>query len=358
MAPIIVRDTLEQVRAPTIKAPAGFNTANQQTTPPLTPPIRSVGAEDIRDHSLNIADAAPVGPEEQPLVAVIGCGYVGTHLIEAFSAKYKVVGFDVNEKRLETLRKEFGSHVTFTLDPAALAQATHILVSVPTLVQADKAIDTKYIRSALDNIAMYGRPGTTVVFESSVAVGMTRSLLGPLSRRKGFFAGMSPERVDPGRVFPPLTKIPKILSGLDDVVPGSLESITRLYAEVFETIIRVSRPEVAEMTKLYENCQRMMGIAFANEMADACIPHNIDPYEVSKAASSKPFGYMPFEPGLGIGGREYTHAHTHIHLNDTPLRSSPLSHLCPTITETHQPLFCRLVFPSSFTLHRYFFRFA
>lgn len=97
-------------------------------------------------------------------------------------------------------------------------------------------------------------------------------------------------------------KIPKILSGLDDVVPGSLDAITRLYSPVFETIFPVSSPEVAEMMKLYENCQRMMCIAYANEMADACVPHGIDPYEVCRAAATKPFGYMPYTPSLGVGG--------------------------------------------------------
>jgi nucleotide sugar dehydrogenase len=303
MAPIFVHDTaVEPVPSILRKGPVAFYAASQQITPPLTPPIRSCGDEDVKINGLNIAGADSVKPEEEVFVAVIGCGYVGTHLIAAFSEKYRVLGFDVDEKRLEVLRKEHDPRVMFTIDPHNLTQATHILVSVPTLVQADRTIDTKYIRSALDTISTFARPGTTVVIESSVAVGMTRDLLGPLASRMGFFAGMSPERVDPGRADPPLTKIPKILSGLDDIIPGSLEVITRLYSEVFETIIPVSSPEVAEMTKLYENCQRMMGIAFANEMADACITHEIDPYEVSKAAASKPFGYMPFEPGLGLGG--------------------------------------------------------
>lgn len=96
--------------------------------------------------------------------------------------------------------------------------------------------------------------------------------------------------------------ITKIVSGLDDVVPGSLHAIMSLYAKVFDNVLPVSRPEVAEMTKLYENCQRMVCIAFANEMADACIPHSIDPYEVCRAAATKPFGYMPFTPSLGVGG--------------------------------------------------------
>jgi nucleotide sugar dehydrogenase len=89
---------------------------------------------------------------------------------------------------------------------------------------------------------------------------------------------------------------------LDDIVPGSLDAITRVYSTIFDTIVPVSKPEVAEMMKLYENCQRMIGIAYANEMADACIPHDIDPYEVCEVASTKPFGYMPYTPSVGVGG--------------------------------------------------------
>lgn len=86
------------------------------------------------------------------------------------------------------------------------------------------------------------------------------------------------------------------------MVPGSLDAISRVYSSIFDTVVPVSKPEVAEMMKLYENCQRMVCIAYANEMADACIPHGINPYEVCKAASTKPFGYMPYTPGLGVGG--------------------------------------------------------
>jgi UDP-N-acetyl-D-mannosaminuronate dehydrogenase len=92
--------------------------------------------------------------------------------------------------------------------------------------------------------------------------------------------------VDPGRTEPPARIIPKIISGLDDIVPGSLESISKPYSTVFESIVPVSRPEVAEMTKLYENYQRMAMIAYANEMADACIPHGVGPFEVCSAAAT------------------------------------------------------------------------
>src|SRR5689334_22988679 len=96
--------------------------------------------------------------------------------------------------------------------------------------------------------------------------------------------------------------IPKVVSGLDDVTHGSLQSILELYSPVFGTLVPVSSPEVAEMTKLYENCQRIMAISFVNEMADACAKLGIDPYEVSEASATKPFGYLPVAPGIGVGG--------------------------------------------------------
>ncbi|KAJ3469484.1 hypothetical protein MRS44_003549 [Fusarium solani] len=240
----------------------------------------------------------------EPLVAVIGVGYVGEHLVGVFSRNFNVLGYDVSEARTQQLaqKQTTESRVRFTSKACDLADATHFLISVPTLLLPDKTIDSSYLRSALSSVGLYARRGAVVVVESSVAVGMTRELLGPLAKERGFFAGMSPERVDPGRVEPPAQSIPKIVSGLDDVVPGSLDAILRLYSQSFDQVVPVSRPEVAEMMKLYENCQRMVCIAYANEMADACLVHGIDPYEVCRAASTKPFGYQPFSPGLGVGG--------------------------------------------------------
>ncbi|KAI5928812.1 hypothetical protein F4810DRAFT_705744 [Camillea tinctor] len=276
----------------------------QQITPPVTPSISCIRDSDGA-RNLRLLDTTKVDQNEEPLVAVIGCGYVGTHLIGSFSNRYHVIGFDVSEKQLQKVEQEHGkreSHIQFTLDPRELTKATHFLISVPTLLQADQTVNTSYVESALTTVAKYARSGATIVIESSVAVGMTRQLVGPLAKKCGFFAGMSPERVDPGRTEPPMRAIPKIVSGLDDIVPGSLDAITRLYSRVFDSIIPVANPETAEMTKLYENCQRMICIAYANEMADACIEHGIDPYEVCRAAASKPFGYLPFSPGLGVGG--------------------------------------------------------
>ncbi len=152
--------------------------------------------QEMKCQAFEITTLGSVDPNESPLVAVIGCGYVGTHLIQAFSRQYDVLGFDVSEQRLEHLRAEFqseGTRATLTTNPEHLIRATHILVSVPTLVLKDKTIDTSYIRDALSNIDKYARSASTVVIESSVAVGMTRQLLGPLAKKRGFFAGMSPE---------------------------------------------------------------------------------------------------------------------------------------------------------------------
>ncbi|KAF4443180.1 hypothetical protein F53441_11489 [Fusarium austroafricanum] len=267
---------------------------------PDTPPLSSVPSET----DLTLKTTADVTPEDIPVVAVVGVGYVGTHLVSSFSSKYQVIGFDVSERRINDLRQEFkgNTNVQFSRVQNDLVSATHFLISVPTLLRPDKTIDSSYLRDALKMVCKVARRGSTVVIESSVAVGMTRELVGPIAKRLGLFAGMSPERVDPGRTEPPVKSIPKIISGLDDILPGSLYAINRIYSTIFDNVVTVSKPEVAEMMKLYENCQRMVCIAYANEMADACIPHDIDPYEVCFAASTKPFGYMPYAPGVGVGG--------------------------------------------------------
>ena len=264
-----------------------------------TPPGEISDTENANLVSLGSIDAVT-----EPLVAVIGVGYVGEHLVCVFSRCYNVLGYDVSEARAKHLSKmyEGKDRIRITSKVTDIAEATHFLISVPTLLLPDKTIDSSFLRSALTAVGTHARRGSVVVVESSVAVGMTRELLGPLAKERGLFAGMSPERVDPGRFDPPAHAIPKIISGLDDVVPGSLSAIARLYSNAFDQVVPVSQPEVAEMMKLYENCQRMVCIAYANEMADACASHGIDPFEVCRAASTKPFGYMPYNPGLGVGG--------------------------------------------------------
>ncbi|SPJ81971.1 related to Vi polysaccharide biosynthesis protein vipA/tviB [Fusarium torulosum] len=271
---------------------------------PDTPPLSSSSSDTGFAIGQSLYHSTQVSQHDEPVIAVIGVGYVGTHLVSSFSSRYQVIGFDVSAKKVKDLSAEYQDthHVSFSRDSQDLRRATHFLISVPTLLRPDKTIDSSYLREALKTVGEVARSGSTVIIESSVAVGMTRQLLGPLAASRTFFAGMSPERVDPGRVEPPVQTIPKIISGLDDITPGSLDAIHRVYSTIFDTVVPVSKPEVAEMMKLYENCQRMVCIAYANEMADACVPHGIDPYEVCEAASTKPFGYMPYAPGVGVGG--------------------------------------------------------
>lgn len=146
--------------------------------------------------SINESSLEPIHPDSKPLVAVIGVGYVGHHLVQVFSREYAVVGFDVSEKRIKDIAIDFATTsdtVRLTSSPLELAEATHYLISVPTLLLPDKTIDTSYLRNAISIISPFVRPGSTVVIESSVAVGMTRELIGPLALEKGCFAGMSPE---------------------------------------------------------------------------------------------------------------------------------------------------------------------
>ncbi|EMF15894.1 nucleotide sugar dehydrogenase [Sphaerulina musiva SO2202] len=236
-----------------------------------------------------------------PVVAVVGVGYVGSHLVEAFARVYEVIAFDVSKQRIEKIAQQFsGSAAVRTTSHAPdLAAANAILISVPTPLNHDKTIDTTFLEIAIRTIAQHVRPGVTVVVESTVAIGMTRELLSFLVATKHAKVGMSPERVDPGRKFPAFQSIPKIISGIDS---PSLAAVHQLYGRVFDHLIPVSSLEAAEMTKLYENCQRMVCAAYANEMADACASLGIDEWEVSRAAASKPFGYQPFWPGPGVGG--------------------------------------------------------
>ncbi|KNG48304.1 nucleotide sugar dehydrogenase [Stemphylium lycopersici] len=270
---------------------------------PLTPPPEETNDSPFwtTQETVQLEEAQTLSPSEpESIVAVIGVGYVGTHLVEAFAGHYNVIAFDLSNKRLEEVSKQLtGLPIQFTSNAADISEATHVLISVPTILTDDKKVDTTYLRSAIATVEKYVKPGSTIVVESSVAVGMTRALVGPLMASKNFKVGMSPERVDPGRTFPAFEDISKIVSGLD---AASLESISTLYGRVFHKLLPVSSPEVAEMTKLYENCQRMVCATYANEMADACNSIGIDAFEVSNAAASKPFGYLPFRPGPGIGG--------------------------------------------------------
>ena len=237
---------------------------------------------------------------EEPCVCVVGCGYVGRHLVEAFvGAKVRVLGLDVDEARvaaLEAGRKEWDpeGRASFRLvadiGASPLAPIGLFCIAVPTNVRADGTVDDGPLRAAAETVSRLVGNGATVVVESSVAVGMTRNVVGPIVDRAGrdYSLGFSPEREGP-----------KIVSGRDQ---ASLARVCEWYGRAFSRLVPVSSLETAEMAKLYENCFRMVNIAYATEAADACDLLDIDHREVVAACATKPFGFMPFHAGLGVGG--------------------------------------------------------
>lgn len=279
-------------------------TASQDSLSPSPTPSPSkvtfFGSDSAADAALKV----DTPKSTHGTVLVVGVGFVGAHLMERFSSAYEVVAFDVSENRCQYLRKLHCNNPNVTiisdLDADDRTKSFDLcLVSVPTLLTSDLSqVDQTHIRSAFNMVSRIAQPGSTVVVESSVTVGMTRELFSPLLA-KGVYVGFSPERVDPGRTFPAFEDIPKVVSGLDT---PSLHRITELYSRVFNKVVPVSKPEVAEFTKLYENCQRLINIAYVNEIADACAKHNVDVHEVVMASATKPFGFMPYSPSLGAGG--------------------------------------------------------
>ena len=234
-------------------------------------------------------------------VCIVGVGFVGTSLVEVFAERYHVLGYDISEKHVADLRVAFKSHprieFAHTLDSAA--DCDLFCVSVPTPIGATgNTWDMRALQAALQSVKEVAKPGSTIVIESTVAIGTTRQQLAAM-RAKDVFVGFSPERIDPGRVSPSAPEIPKIISGIDE---PSLTRIRELYSDVFHTVVPVSSVETAEMSKLFENCFRLVNIAYVNEIADACQTHGIDPYEMVEASGTKPYGFLKFTPGLGAGG--------------------------------------------------------
>lgn len=233
-------------------------------------------------------------------VCIMGVGFVGLHLVECFSRKHNVIGFDVLADRVKYLKEHHSmKNVTYTNDFNDVKSCSLFCVSVPTLLNStNDAVDFKYVNKAIAMLEEFVEPGKTVVLESSVAVGTSRSLLLSLYKR-GVNVGFSPERVDPGRTVPAAHEIAKVVSGYDRTC---LANIQQWYSTVYEKVVPVSTLETAEMCKLYENCFRMINIAYAFEISDACESHGIDVTEMIDACSTKPYGFMTFTPSLGVGG--------------------------------------------------------
>jgi UDP-N-acetyl-D-glucosamine dehydrogenase len=268
------------------------------------------------------ADALKQRLAGTPVVGVIGLGYVGLPLAVAFAESgATVVGVDLDARRVAAVRagRSFVEDVpTETLgrlvaagrlgatdDVAALKDADAIIVCVPTPLGKSKEPDISFIVSAADAVAGIIRRGQLVVLESTTYPGTTREILLPRLEARGlktgedFFLAFSPERIDPGNRRFTLRDIPKVVGG---VTPVCRELAAVLYGRVAPEVVQVSGPETAEMVKLFENTFRSVNIALVNEFAIMCRRLGISVWEVVTAAATKPFGFMPFYPGPGLGG--------------------------------------------------------
>jgi UDP-N-acetyl-D-glucosamine dehydrogenase len=255
-------------------------------------------------------------------IGVIGLGYVGLPLIVEFALKgFESIGFEVDEKKAdemnagnsyivdvtsETLSKAIGSgKLTATTDFSRLDECDVIIICVPTPLRKTKDPDMSYILTAGGEIQNYMRRGQLVILESTTYPGTTDEVLQPMFEEKGFkldedfLLAFSPERVDPGNPQFQTHNIPKVVGGVSD---DSTETAAFLYSQIVESVYPVSSARVAEAAKLWENTFRAINIGMANEMAKLCNALGIDTWEVVSAAATKPFGFMPFYPGPGIGG--------------------------------------------------------
>jgi nucleotide sugar dehydrogenase len=240
------------------------------------------------------------------LVGVIGCGYVGFSLVKVFANKFNVIGYDINQERIKYLNDNYKNNtnninklnnVIFTTEESMLKNCNIYIIAVPTNIDENKKVNLTHLYKVKKSLKKYLKSGNIIVLESSIFVGGTRKIFNDFLEND-VNVGFSPERISPGD-HENGNVIPKLISGLNK---KSLDVILPLYESVFKSIIPVSSSEVAEMCKLYENCFRVVNIAYVNEIADLCKQHNIDANEVIKASSTKPFGFMPFNPGFGIGG--------------------------------------------------------
>jgi UDP-N-acetyl-D-glucosamine dehydrogenase len=253
-------------------------------------------------------------------VGIVGLGYVGLPLAQSFAeAGERVIGVDVNARRVAQLRrgesyiedvpsaalKAIASRFEPTTRIADLAQADAIIICVPTPLTANREPDLTPLIDSARSVASILQAGQLVVVESTTYPGTTRERVQPILEESGlvagqdFFLGFSPERVDPGREDYTLRTTPKIVSGLSDECGDRAEE---LYSLVCDRLVRVSVPEVAEMAKLLENIFRSVNIALVNELAELADRMSIDIWEVIDAAATKPFGFMRFDPGPGMGG--------------------------------------------------------
>jgi UDP-N-acetyl-D-glucosamine dehydrogenase len=255
-------------------------------------------------------------------VGIIGLGYVGLPLaVEFAEAGFRVVGYDVSERAVTAImagrshildvpserlaRLVKAGKLLATTDPSKLRDADAVSIAVPTPLVKTRDPDMSYVQAAARTISDNVHAGLLITLESTTYPGTTRELLQPMLEDHGFVVGQdvflafSPERVDPGNPRYKTKNTPKVVGG---ITAACTEVATALYASCIDVIVPVSSTETAELVKLLENTFRSVNIGLANEMAIVCDKLGVDVWEVIEAAGTKPFGFMKFTPGPGIGG--------------------------------------------------------
>jgi UDP-N-acetyl-D-glucosamine dehydrogenase len=253
-------------------------------------------------------------------VGIVGLGYVGLPLAVAFcEAGHNVIGIDVDPRKVGALQRHesyiedvpsetleaVSDRLFASLRFAELSRCEAVILAVPTPLTRNREPDLAPLLAATTAVAGVLQRDQLIVLESTTYPGTTRERLVPLLEESGLAAGsdfnvaFSPERIDPGRTDYTMSNTPKVVGGLTD---DCLERAAALYGEVCAEVVRVSTPEVAELTKLLENIFRSVNIALVNELAVLCDRMEIDIWEVVDAAATKPYGFMRFEPGPGMGG--------------------------------------------------------
>ncbi len=258
----------------------------------------------------------------QALIGVVGLGYVGLPLVaEMAEAGYRVLGFDVTQRVVDTVNRGV-SHVqdvpserlakyvkagkvSATTDLSRMGEPDCLAICVPTPLSKSRDPDVSFILAATASVAKTIRPGQLVVLESTTYPGTTRELMlpaleqGGLKVGKDVFLAFSAERVDPGNPTYGTRNTPKVMGG---ITPACTRVVVAIYQPAIETLVPVSSPEAAELAKLLENTFRAVNIGLVNEMAIVCDKLGVDVWEVIEAAATKPFGFMKFTPGPGVGG--------------------------------------------------------
>jgi UDP-N-acetyl-D-glucosamine dehydrogenase len=255
-------------------------------------------------------------------IGIVGLGYVGLPLaVEFAEAGFSVIGLDVTAEKVKQLnagssyipdvpteqikRLVESGKLCATTSYDDLRQADAISICVPTPLRKTKDPDMSYVIQAVDAIAAISHAGLLVVLESTTYPGTTEEIIVPRLVNNGFhigedvFVAFSPERIDPANAHYGVRNTPKVVGG---VTPACTEAVKALYSAAVDTVVPVSSPTVAEMTKLLENTFRAVNIGLVNELALMCDRLKIDVWEVIDAAKTKPFGFMPFYPGPGLGG--------------------------------------------------------